>query len=84
MVAMARMPGRYVRVICKTVFCKGAATWPARITDRGDLRFMGDGCKLWYEHKLDNLGLLDGQKVVVRDEGEVRLTRIILPDTQGL
>ena len=35
MMAMAKMPGRCVRVICKTVFCKGAATWPAGIRRQG-------------------------------------------------
>lgn len=40
-------------------FCKGAATWPAGITDTARLRGRKHLCKLFRQDKFDDLCALD-------------------------
>ena len=67
-----------------TVLCKGAATWPAGIADRGQLGLWVAQCKLFVKDVFNDLGALYAHKVVVRDHRQARGTGGVLPNTDGL
>lgn len=68
MAAMAMMPGICARCIDMFRFDKGAATWPALMTDARSISPRRPSCKLFRQGEFDDLVALKDVKVVVRDQ----------------
>ena len=80
MEAIARMPGRCVRVIFLNRFLQGCGDLVCTVADPRALGGRAPMRKLFCKYKFDNLCALNAQKVIIRDQRQPSVTFGVTPD----